>query len=106
MRRLIVIVLIVALVAGVGGLLANFWKNPSSTALVAYQRGDYSTAYRLWRGPAEGGEAAAAYNLGLLFRDGHGVGQDFSEAARWFTRAANQGFAVAQVDLGALYADG
>src|SRR5689334_10625681 len=106
MKRWIIIALVVAVAAGVGGVLGTFWSDPSSAALAAYNRNDYSTAYRLWRGQAEKGEAAAAYNLGLLFREGHGVQQDFAEAARWFTSAAKQGFAIAEVDLGALYADG
>jgi len=46
--------------------------------LVAYQRGDYATAVRLWRPPAEQGNAEAQYNLGVMYAEGDGVPQDYA----------------------------
>jgi TPR repeat protein len=48
---------------------------------------------------AEQGYAAAQYNLGLLYRDGQGVEQDFAKAVRWLRAAAEQDYAPAQAAL-------
>ena len=45
----------------------------------------------------------AQSNLGILYRDGEGVPQDFEEAARWSRKAAAQGDADAQNNLGVMY---
>lgn len=42
------------------------------------------------------GHAAAQYHLGMMYYDGEGVPQDFTEAARWFGKAGEQGHAKAQ----------
>jgi len=55
---------------------------------------------------AEQGNAAAQYNLGLMYDQGKGVKQDRAEAARWYRRAAEQGILFAQYNLGALYDKG
>jgi len=54
---------------------------------------------------AEGGKEAQN-SLGLKYRDGLGVEQDFKEAVKWFEKAANQGVADAQNNLGIMYAEG
>jgi len=54
---------------------------------------------------AEGGKEAQN-SLGLKYRDGLGVEQDFKEAVKWFEKAANQGVADAQNILGGMYAEG
>src|SRR5258705_2102019 len=98
----------VALVLGfaAAGLVLNWPFYGESEGLAAYQHGDYSAAVRLWRQAAEQGDAHAQHNLGLLYRDGHGVAKDINEAARWFRLAAEQGLTQAQVNLGVLYAAG
>ena len=52
---------------------------------------------------AEQGVAEAQNTLGLLYFDGHGVTQDFAEAAKWYRRAAEEGNAAAQSNLGVMY---
>lgn len=47
---------------------------------------------------AEAGEAAAFYDLGLLYSTGQGVGLDYIEAHKWFNLAALRGIRRAQVD--------
>jgi TPR repeat protein len=74
--------------------------------LSAYDQGDYATALNEWRPLAEAGDAPSEFNLGLLYYDGHGVPQDYSEAARWFERSAAQGYTKAQHNLGAMYGVG
>ncbi len=49
---------------------------------------------------AEQGDAWAQYNLGLIYKNGEGVSQDYEKAIDWFTKSAEQGFAVAQYYLG------
>src|ERR1017187_2256005 len=44
---------------------------------------------------AEGGEAAAQYNLALCYYKGVGVAKDFSEANKWYRKAAEQGLVQA-----------
>ena len=72
----------------------------------AYQAGDYVTALQEWTPFAEAGYADAQYNLGLMYKNGNGVPQDYAEAARWYRLAANQGHALAQSKLGMMYTIG
>ena len=43
--------------------------------------------------------AAAQFNLGLMYRNGQGVSKDASEALHWFSLAAAQGYPGAQANL-------
>ena len=52
---------------------------------------------------AENGNAAAQYNLGVMYHEGKGMPQDYAKAVRWFRDAANQGNAYAQHNLGVMY---
>lgn len=74
--------------------------------LEAYQKGDYVEAAKQWRPLAEEGNAAAQYNLGLLYLDGRGVPESLAEAVNWFRRAAEQDYTQAQHNLGAMYGSG
>ena len=73
---------------------------------VAYQRGDYATAFRLLSPLAEQGNAKDQNSLGVMYRKGQGVTQDYATAASWFRKAADQGHANAQHELGTMYYDG
>ena len=42
----------------------------------AADKGDYKTAFSLWKPLAERGLAEAQFNLGLMYRQGLGVPQD------------------------------
>ena len=55
---------------------------------------------------AKQGDAFAQFNLGVMYYNGDGVPQDYSEAAKWYRKAAEQGHAKAQSNLGVMYADG
>jgi TPR repeat protein len=72
----------------------------------AYDRGDYKTAYRLYKSLAERGSPIAQSNLGLLYYSSRGVSQDYAEAMKWFRKAANQGDAVGQYYIGLMYYNG
>ena len=77
-----------------------------AAGLNAYQQGDYATAIKEWRPLAEQGSAAAQFNLGLMYQEGHGVPQDYGVAANWFARSAAQDYTKAQLNLGAMYGAG
>ena len=55
---------------------------------------------------AQGGNAAAQYEVGLRLADGRGVTRDLKGAADWFEKAANQDLAPAAYRLGSLYEKG
>ena len=55
---------------------------------------------------ADQGVAEAQYTLGGIYREGHGVPQDYAEAVRWYRLAADQGYGEGQSDLGAMYFQG
>jgi TPR repeat protein len=59
-----------------------------------------------WLPDALRGDANAALWLGVSYRDGKGVTQDLTSAAKWFSRSATQGNADAAVALGQMYEDG
>ena len=52
-------------------------------APAAYHRGDYAAALQRVRPLAEQGYAPAQNNLGVRYKVGHGVPQDYPEAMRW-----------------------
>ncbi|KAG0335766.1 hypothetical protein BG000_007246 [Podila horticola] len=55
---------------------------------------------------AEGGDADAQFNLGLMYVNGEGVHQSYSEAFSWLQRAADQGNPDAQFNLAVMYDSG
>ena len=74
--------------------------------LAAYLRGDYAEALRLWKPLADQGDAAAQFNLGVMYATGRGVAQEYGEAILWYRTAADQGNASAQFNLGLMYTTG
>ena len=76
---------------------------PLDDAEAAYKRGDYATAYRLFKPLAENGLAEAQNRICHMYTYGKGVSQNYSEAMIWCRRAADQGLSYAQAELGALY---
>jgi TPR repeat protein len=64
---------------------------------------DASAAASWYKRAADLGDTMAQCNLGVLYRDGEGVEQDFAEALRRFRQAAEKGDAVAQNEVGRAY---
>ncbi|KAF9111591.1 hypothetical protein BGX27_004681, partial [Mortierella sp. AM989] len=60
-----------------------------NTTIVEYQKA------------ADQGNAIAQYNLGVMYRDGKGVSQDYFKAFELYQKAADQENAIAQSSLGA-----
>ncbi len=71
--------------------------------IVALERGDYATAFKISLPIAERGDAEAQANLGFMYREGLGVPRDDAEAAKWYLKAAEQGDAAYQYNLGHMY---
>jgi len=90
----------IALLLGSTGMS---WSADFQKGLTAYDSGDYATALREWAPLAEQGNAAAQFNLGLLYENGYGVPQDYKIAMKWYTLAAEQGNAGAQYNLGWMF---
>ena len=85
--------------------------SPSSAGPVedggaAYEHGDYASALRLLRTPAEQGNADAQMLVGIMYHDGQGVPQDYAQAAQWMHKAAEQNNVLAEASLGAWYHEG
>ncbi len=68
--------------------------------LDAYNRGDYQTAFQIYKRLAEQGNPRAQNNLGNLYDMGQGVAPDLRQAAYWYGKAAAQGHSIAQYNLG------
>ena len=66
--------------------------------LDAADRGDFATALREWIPLAEG-DAAAQFNLGVMYVSGDGVQKNYRTAIKWFTSAALNGHDRAQAIL-------
>jgi hypothetical protein len=76
------------------------------SAKAAADRHDFQTALKLCEPLADQGNARAENSLGVLYRNGDGVVQDYAEALKWFNKSADQGYAKAQYNLGVMYAKG
>ena len=64
---------------------------------------DYQLAMTWYRKAADQNDDTAENNIGYLYENRLGVGQDYGQAASWYQRAAATGFARAQYHLGNLY---
>lgn len=100
MRRILTGLVLILMLPG--GAAAG----PYDDGMAAYQRGDYSTALRLWQPLAEQGDAQAQHGLAVLYIAGQGVPQNYVEGVKWFRLAAEQGIINAQGILGGMYARG
>lgn len=92
-----VLLLIIGLKAVAGSL---------ESAAEAYHRGDYATAYRLFKPLAERGVPEAMASLGNMHASGYGVPEDLREAEKWWRKAAERGVITAMANMGTLYARG
>jgi len=85
---------------------ASAKAGPFEDGVAAYRRQDYATAMSLFLPLAKNGNAAAQYNLGVMYGEGQGVPQDDQQALYWYRQTADQGDADAQLSLGLMYAKG
>ena len=96
MKRMTIGGLAVALqILGCAGAFAGPWED----GMVAYNRGDYVPAIRLFRPLAEQGNPSAQNQLGVMHHKGQGVVRSSLRAFIWFNRAAVRGDASAKDGL-------
>ena len=73
----------------------------------AYKLGDYATAFREWEPLAIQQDNLPAQNgLGMLYKYGLGVSQNYKIANAWYKIAANNGMGLAQYNLALSHANG
>jgi TPR repeat protein len=100
--RLLPLTLSVFLVASSAAVVAPTVES----AMRDYTEHRYEEAARKLQVLAGQGNAEAQYNLGLLYRRGHGVPQDLAQALVWYKKAAEQGYPLAENNLGFMYTKG
>jgi hypothetical protein len=87
--------IVAAQIWGLSGAFAGPWED----GMVAYNRGDYVPAIRLFRPLAEQGNAKAQSLIGVMYRRGQGVARNSIHAFIWLSRAAARGDARAKTEL-------
>ena len=73
---------------------------------VAFEKGDYASAFPIWKLRAEQNDLEAQNFLGIHYLLGLGVKRDFVLAKRWYEKAAIAGHPDAQRNLGMMYESG
>jgi len=84
-----------ALLLGSAAAHAGPWED----GMVAYNRGDYLPAVRLFRPLAEQGNPTAQNQIGVMYRKGEGVIRSPARAFMWFSLAAKRGDTKAKAGL-------
>ena len=69
----------------------------------AYERADYTSAYRLCQPEAARGDATAQFLVGTMYSSGSGVPQSDKTAVVWYRKSAVQGNVLGQFSLGTMY---
>jgi len=81
-------------------------KNAYNAGLLASESGDYAAAVVAWQPLASQGDAAAQFNLALMYHRGLGVAPDEQKAVQWYQKSAANGYTKAQEFLAAAYREG
>jgi TPR repeat protein len=76
------------------------------TALGAYERGEFASAFDEFRILADDGNAEAMLWTGYLYQEGEGTSRDFGEAMRYYRMAGDLGQPQAYYYLGMMYQEG
>lgn len=77
-------------------------SGPAEEAFAAANAGDYPRAIELWTEMANGGDAVAQFNLGVVHDEGLGIDQDSRAARAWWQKASDQGLPAAMHTLALL----
>jgi TPR repeat protein len=88
-----------AQILAMSGALSVALAGPWEDGMVAYNRGDYVPAIRLFRPLAEQGHVKAQSVLGVMYRRGEGVARSSTHAFIWLSRAAARGDVRAKAEL-------
>ena len=98
--------ILITLVLSIVGITSSACAESSPLWTVREYRAEYEATAKELRKLAEEGNVTAQNRLGLLYKEGKGVPQNYGQAKRWFEEAAKQGHAEAQVNLGTFYLHG
>ena len=82
------------------------WEMKSISFIFAYlffTCGLSALGFKETKKVAEGGDANAQLNLGVMYYNGEGVPQDYKEAVKWYRMSAEQGHDDAQKNLVMMY---
>ncbi len=96
MRKMHLVAGAVAILLGSGAAAS---AGPWEDGMVAYNRGDYVPAMKVFRPLAQAGNARAQHVLGVMYRKGEGVGRSSAKAFMWFSVAARKGDSQAKASL-------
>ena len=77
-----------------------------NAGLLAAEAGDYDAAVMQWKPLADRGNAAAQFNLALMYHRGLGVALNETKAVQWYKKSATNGYGKAQEFLAAAYREG
>lgn len=69
-------------------------------------KGDFRTAYNIWKVFAEEGDSMSQFYLGVLYEKGNGIEQEYSQALFWYIKSAGQGVARAHYNIGNMFFNG
>jgi TPR repeat protein len=98
--------IVISLVLAIIGITSSACAKSKPPVEIDHTRAKNEAAAQEVRKLAEEGNAAAQNKLGLFYKVGKGVTQNYGQAKRWFEEAAKQGHAEAQINLGSLYLQG
>jgi TPR repeat protein len=87
--------LVVTILLSGAAAVAGPWED----GMVAYNRGDYVPAVKLFRPLAQTGNAKAQNVMGVMYRKGEGVARNSAKAFMWFSLAAKKGDTQAKVSV-------
>ena len=102
MRRLSVLILAASLFV----LPTVAWSGDVKKGWNAYNSLDYATAKAEWEELADGGNADAAYGMGMLYGNGFGVDMNDELALKYYGIAAQQGHGDAAFNLAVMHQNG
>lgn len=67
--------------------LANTALADIAKGKIAYDKGDFEAAFKLYMPDAVKGNAAAQTKIGIMFAFGRGISRDYKNAKNWFEKA-------------------
>lgn len=82
------------------------WAATLEEATSAKDRGDFAVAFSQFKQLAASGDAAAQFQLSLLYGSGRGTKMDVKEALHWLRVSATHGNPQAQSNLGVAFSRG
>jgi TPR repeat protein len=89
------VVLVATILLSGAAAVAGPWED----GMVAYNRGDYVPAVKLFRPLAQSGNAKAQNVMGVMYRKGEGVARSSAKAFMWFSLAAKKGDTQAKASV-------